>query len=208
MKEVWEDISEFPGYQVSNTGKVRTFWKKQKRKGTWGGTERVLVDEPRELPQSFDSCGYKKVYLQNENKRKCAKVHRLVAEAFIPRKEGCDTVDHILSGKEGKLDNSITNLRWMSRRDNIQKAYRDGMCDDRIESQNKPVMMRDLWTGETRIAPSVWHASEIAKVHYTSISHALRCKGEGRVSHFEVWRPTREDLLLYSAEIYGGRCGG
>lgn len=199
MKEVWKDIPDFPGYQVSNTGKVRSFWKKQKKFGVYGGTERILCSEPQhELSQSDDGNGYMKVYLQNDCCRRCVKVHRLVAEAFITRtSEELDTVDHIISGSEGKLDNSVNNLRWISRRENIQKAYRDGICDRRIESQKKDVLVTDLWSGKQVYFQSIKDAARFIKRDSTSISHALD-RDIVIAGRFKVDTLEGEDLLIYN----------
>lgn len=171
--EEWRKIEEFPGYEVSSEGHVRTYWNKVKKKGCWGGYERILGDSPKEVKMSDDGNGYMKVFLQNNDKRRCVKVHRLVAEAFIPKEdETRDTVDHIISGPEGKLDNSVDNLRWVSRRENIQKAYRDGMCDKRIERSKKEILSIDTYSGEEKYYPSVRDAADDLNVHYTSVSHA------------------------------------
>lgn len=49
--------------------------------------------------------GYMRVNIQN----KCYKVHRLVAEVFIPNPNGKPTVDHI---NRVRGDNRFENLRW------------------------------------------------------------------------------------------------
>lgn len=203
MEEEWKDIEGFPGYQVSNKGQVRSFYEKKKAFGRWGGVERILHDKPqRTLLQSDDGNGYMKVFLQNDQKRRCVKVHRLVAEAFIPRKEGCDTVDHIKPGPEGKLDNSVENLRWIPRRENIQKAYSDGVCDSRIDRSKVPVMVTDEWSGEEKYYESVRAAAEAINRHQSSISHAISKSGIGTVSHYTIEKAGEEDIMLYGNHGY------
>lgn len=199
MEEHWKEIEEFPGYEVSDQGRVRSYYAKEKKKGCWGGYNRVLYDEPqRILKQSDDGNGYLKVYLQNGDKRTCLKVHRLVAEAFIDNPNGYDTVDHIISGPDGKLDNSVNNLRWMPRRENIQKAYRDGMCDERIRRSKKPVVLTDEWTDEELYFSSVGEAAEAMNVDQSTISHAL--SGHGLIrGRYRVEHASREDRLLYGS---------
>lgn len=51
-------------------------------------------------------------------------IHRLLAEAFIPNPYNLETVNH---KDKNKLNNSLDNLEWMSREDNVkhglQKEY-------------------------------------------------------------------------------------
>lgn len=64
------------------------------------------------------SLGYPSVMIRLD-KDKCFmphQVHRLVAEAFIPRVDGKNYVDHI----DGSRDNNIvTNLRWCTPKENV-----------------------------------------------------------------------------------------
>lgn len=50
-------------------------------------------------------------------------VHRIVATAWLDNPHGLETVNHI-NGNKG--DNSVENLEWCSREENIKKAYESG----------------------------------------------------------------------------------
>ena len=200
--ENWKDIDGFPGYQVSDQGRVRTFWKK-KHYPTGYGTYRYLSDEPAIMSQSDDGNGYMKLmlYSKSDNRRVCKKVHRLVAEAFIDHDDRDDTVDHIRSGAYGKLDNSVSNLRWIPRSENIRKAYRDGVCDERIRRQNKAIVAIDLWTNEEYYFNSIRDAALTLGIDQSSISHVLRGDFE-KTSHYVFEYAGREDMLLYGGDDY------
>ncbi len=187
--ERWRNIKGFPGYQVSDKGRVRSYRHSK---------------EPVIMSTSDDGNGYQKLALHCDidGKRYCRKVHRLVAEAFIPHKKEDDTVDHIESGKLGKLNNSVENLRWLSRAENIKKAYRDGMCDERIERSKKPIIATDLWTGEERFFPSIGDAAEELKIDRSSISHVLIGDQE-KTKRYTFEYCGREGMLLYGLEYYG-----
>lgn len=204
MKEEWRDINGFPGYQVSNYGRVRSFYKK-KHVDKGYGTYRILTDKPMILKPSDDGNGYQKVmlYSKKDNRRYCKKVHRLVAEAFLQCSNmDIMTVDHIKSGKIGKLDNSVSNLRWISRRENIQKAYKDGMCDERINRQKIPVIIHDTWSGEDIFKNSVKEAADYIGVDYTSVSHNLNFDTEYIKNRYYCEYLKGEDLLLYDEYFY------
>ncbi|GHU53700.1 endonuclease [Clostridia bacterium] len=203
MQEEWKDICNFIGYQVSNQGRVRTFWRR-KHYLTGYGSYNYLSDSPKMMSQSDDGNGYMKLMLYNKNdgKRYCKKVHRLVAEAFIENDDTRkDTVDHIVSGSSGKLNNSVNNLRWVSRRENIKKAYKDGMCDERIRKSKKPIMATDLWNGEVTYFPSIGDAAVCLDIDRSTISHILNGDLE-RTARYTFEYAQREERLLYGTSDY------
>lgn len=103
---VWKTVAENDHYEVSDTGEVRSLF-----------TGRVLS-------QVTNKKGYKLVSLWSENKGHMRLVHRLVAEAFIPNPCNKDTVNH----KNGdKSDNSVSNLEWMTRAENLRHAAKNGL---------------------------------------------------------------------------------
>jgi hypothetical protein len=97
--EEWRKINNFPDYEVSSLGRVKSL----KR-----GTEKVMT-----LKNHYK--GYKYIKFCQDGKQICKKVHRLVAEAFIPNLEEKREVDHINHIKD---DNRVENLRWATASEN------------------------------------------------------------------------------------------
>jgi hypothetical protein len=78
-------------------------------------------DVPKVLKHHFNKSGYYVVEIHSVQK----KVHRLLALAFVDGYfEGAD-VNH----KNGiKTDNSLNNLEWVSRSENVKHAYDNNLC--------------------------------------------------------------------------------
>lgn len=87
-----------------------------------GKVYRILDDAEINLKPNKN--GYICITIEGKSYR----LHRLVAEAFIPNPEHKPQIDHI---NRNKLDNRVENLRWVTaqensnnRRSNLQKGER------------------------------------------------------------------------------------
>lgn len=97
-----KDIAGYEGlYGITSCGKV---WSYRNKKF---------------LKQYKDKYGYSYVQVVVNYQRKVIKIHRAVAEAYIPNPDGLETVDHIDGNKD---HNYIGNLQWMTRADNAIKS--------------------------------------------------------------------------------------
>lgn len=125
--EEWRPVVGWEGdYEVSNLGKVRSLPRVLPLKN--GTTRRY---RGRELSLCLTSTGYPMVGLWRCTKVQQAKVHRLVAQAFIPNPEGLPDVNH-LDGD--KLNARASNLEWCTRQRNIAHAYETGLIDPSYKS--------------------------------------------------------------------------
>lgn len=105
----WMPIAGFPDYEVSSDGRVRSF-----RSGS------IPVLRP-----NANSGGYLSVSMTDESgARQYRLVHRLVAEAFLPRPAGCDVVMHIDNNKQ---NNRADNLSWATAQINSLHACFHGL---------------------------------------------------------------------------------
>lgn len=105
-EEQWLPVLGYEQYLVSSFGRVYSL----KR-------ERLL--------SQFNTFGYLHVALYDgRGNQKTAKVHRLVAEAFLQRRSRKDVVNHIDGDKS---HNSLDNLEWCSQSENARHAYASGL---------------------------------------------------------------------------------
>ena len=68
----------------------------------------------------IDRCGYRELILNGKNHR----VHRLVAEAFIPNPNNLPCVNHIDGNKQ---NNSVKNLEWVTYSENTIHSFKTGL---------------------------------------------------------------------------------
>ena len=119
--EIWKDIKDFPNYQISNFGRI-----KSKERITNVGIKNVkeIKREERILKLFHNKKGYTQTILYRDKKQYPIKIHRLVANAFIPNPENKPQVNHIDGDKN---NNRIDNLEWCTQAENIQHSYKAGL---------------------------------------------------------------------------------
>src|SRR5574344_246958 len=104
-EEIWKEVPDYNGrYFVSNLGNVKSVYFKTKDK-------EIL------LRQYILDKKYLCVSFTKNWKSKHKKVHRLVAEAFIPNLNNKPQVNHI---DGNKLNNKVDNLEWCTAKENIE----------------------------------------------------------------------------------------
>lgn len=120
--EEWKDITNFENlYRLSNYGRVIS-----SHTGKW-----------KLLKTQYNGSGYACVILHKNNQIKMIRIHRLVAEYFIPNPENKPMVNH----KDGNKANPVyTNLEWCTRSENEKHAWKMGLkrvTEKRSEASRK-----------------------------------------------------------------------
>lgn len=103
-------VSGFPNYEVDNMGNV--FSKNYK-----------LMGVTSVLKQGSDKDGYACVVLSKNGKTFPKKVHRLVAETFLPKVTGKEVINHKNSIRN---DNRVENLEWCTIKENVNHGWKMG----------------------------------------------------------------------------------
>lgn len=106
MTEV-KPIKGYPNYAVTSDGKVYN------------------VKTNLEKSPGKDGKGYLKVDLYYSGKRRTFRIHRLVADAFLPEDPTRTDINHIDGNKH---NNKLSNLERVTRSENMIHAFRTGLA--------------------------------------------------------------------------------
>ena len=164
--EIWKKHPKYVGIEVSTLGRVRTL-------------DRVVSNEKmtrftkgRILKQSNDKHGYLHVNISIDEKWVTKKVHRLVAQAFIPNLNNLPQINH---KDNDRTNNNVSNLEWCSHSYNIQYREKFG------KALNRPVFAINLTTLEISRFGSQHEASRALGVYQSSINKVIN--GTQKTAH-------------------------
>lgn len=118
----WKTIENYPNYSVSDTGLIK---RNNKLLNPWLGSR-----------------GYLYVSLSKNGKVKKFSVHRLVANAFLPKNSNALEVNHL---DENKKNNCVSNLEWTTHKKNLNYGtHNSRMARTKISQKlGKPVIQFD-----------------------------------------------------------------
>ena len=188
MIEEYKILKEFPGYLIYNTGKI------------------FSLKTNRYLKQHYDSCGYRHVslYKGTKNSRTTIKVHILVALAFIPNLNPLvrTEVNHLDCNKS---NNKVSNLEWVSRKENVQHAVKNNRC---IRAVLSPLLEEQV-----KLIPnlifygfSIKLISRIYKVSMTTIREIITGKTWKYLNLKIVRLPFKRDSIEIPKALYLKLC--
>lgn len=137
MDEQWKEIKGYDKQYFIST------------KGNVSDGEKILT--PR-----LHHRGHLRVELLQNKKIKRVRIHRLVAEAFIPNPNNLPIVNH----KDGDMtNNDYTNLEWCTQAYNVQEGFRL----NKQRAQTFPIKAINKNTGEELIFNRMKDAEDFVK---------------------------------------------
>lgn len=187
MKEIWKDIPNYDGYQVSNLGRIKSL---PKLHNCYNG--KSYFTKEKILKGNKNSKGYFRVPLKNGKKSTIQFVHRLVAQAFIPNPENKPCVNH----KDCMVtNNAVSNLEWCTHKENMEymskmkRNIRTKKWNENhkkgIERCLKGVIGTNIKTGEIIKFNSI---QEAGRNGFSACGVCECCKGKRKIHYGYIWR--------------------
>ena len=172
IEEQWLDISGYEGlYQISNFGRVKSFYFKNPR-----------ILKPHKVK------GYSNVELYKNKKKKQFYIHRLVMENFCPI-ENMNVLD-VNHKDEDKFNNHISNLEWMTHKDNLNYGSRAEKARMKMQGKNSSRSKKVRCVEKNVIYEALREAERQLGIPATNISKA--CKGKIKTAGGYHWEYVEE----------------
>lgn len=186
MRETWRNIKGFEGlYQVSSEGRIASLPKT----GSGGHKNTIYLTPNR------DKDGYLTVILYKDSTRTPFKIHRLVAETFIPNTYNLPQVNHI---NEDKTDNNLYNLEWCTA--SYNSNYGNGKIN-RISNKQKAIYQLNQNKEFIREWSSAKEVEDSLGYNHSNITNC--CKGKLKSAYGFKWiyKEPPDDYYKFLEEI-------
>jgi len=177
VQERWLPVPDFPGYEVSDLGRLRSFWRRDGKKGKGGGAgaKAVLTDSPQSIHKpGLNHNGYLQVSLRKNGKPYSRRIHRLVLLTFRgPCPPGMES--RHLDGIQTR--NYLTNLVWGTKKENGADKISHGNSpageknNSATLSETQVIQIRSLYA---QGGYSYLGLSRLFNVHKTTIAYIIR----------------------------------
>lgn len=171
----WRNVVGYEGiYEVSNTGLVRTC----KNKTTHSVRHGSRIWKQRILKNKTPNGRNVRVTLWKDKRPRSFLVHRLVAEAFIPKVKGKESINHIDGNPK---NNHVSNLEWCDHKENNNHGF-----DNDLMNTNDKIILLNKETKEPYYFRSKSKASEFLGKNIGYIS-GLTAKGKYETDEYVIF---------------------
>lgn len=178
INEIWKPVVGYEGlYEVSSFGRL-------KRIAAARGTVVGYIFTP-----SLDTKGYLRTRITDKNgKCKTIKMHRVVAEAFLPNPDNLPIVNHI---NGITTNNYVSNLEWCTHAYNMQHSFsvlkrKPTFLNKFGGDHNRSVRLKafNIDTGERQFVTGINEAARKFKTNASAIWRTIK----GEYKHTKRWR--------------------
>lgn len=169
--EIWRDIPGLEGiYAASSAGRIKSI--------KTGKIHKLYVHKN----------GYVYCHLSKNGKAKVIRVHRLIAETFIPNPGNLQYINH---KDEDKTNNCVDNLEWCTAKENATYGTRI----ERIVNKNLNHPRKSKWVIKLsknneilHFYPSTMQASRETGISRTAIMRCCQCKKNYNTAGGYIWK--------------------
>lgn len=168
MREEWKPVKGYEDlYEVSSYGQVKN-------------------SNGRIKKQTINKKGYAMVHLWKNGKEKTCRVHRLVAQAFIPNPNNLPEINH---KSEIKTQNNVENLEWCTSEYNHTYGTRNARVAAKLKNHpniSKAVQALDPKTLEVVMEFPSAHEAQRQGFRQNTITEC--CLGKHHTHKGYIWR--------------------
>lgn len=184
FNEQWKHIKGYELlYDISNYGRVKSLEKKSIMNNRTYHT--------KILKCHIDTKKYLDVDLSRNGESHRKRIHRLVAEAFIPNLNNLPQINH----KDcNKWNNRVDNLEWCNNSENQQHAFKNGLNSRKKYGESpraKKINQYDLSGVLIKTWDSVIRIKE--EKGYSDGFICQCCKGKYKKAYNYIWKYAEED---------------
>lgn len=180
--EQWKDIKGYEGlYQISNFGRVKSFKKRKPYIMRAHESLKHYLDSPLTMN------GIEKRY----------RLHRLVAQAFIPNPNNLPQVNHIDGNKH---NNHVSNLEWCDNGYNQRHAFANGLNSRKKLGESPKAKKICQFTKDGKLI-KIWDCCVRIKLEkgWSDGFICMVCKGKYKTAYGYKWKyyeEVKHELVL------------
>ena len=152
IEEIWKPIKDFEDkYEISNLGRVKN----------------KITNHIFKNTNQYGN--YFSMVLYDGEKKKSVKIHRLVAQAFIPNPQNLQEVNH---KKDYEKDNNrVDNLEWVTSKENCNYGNRNKKIANKL---SKKINQYDLDGNFIKTWRNITEASKYYNINISTIVLCLK----------------------------------
>lgn len=183
--EIWKTIENYPNYEVSNTGQVRSWVNKASKRRK----------SPKLLKPSLCANGYLAVtlYADKSTRPKRFNIHRLVLQAFVANIDNLPQINH---KDENRQNNHVDNLEWCDSTCNLKysNVHKKGLATKQNKNKSNAEKPICAFNKENVLIMTFKSLSEAERAGYHRYGIRQVINGKTKTHKGYIWKFKKENI--------------